>query len=176
MARVRNAVSMAQPQLTLDASVYDSPIGPIGLVARDGKLVAAGFTDDLEDLAVRHPHGDLHRVEYIEGVSDRIARYFGGDLGAIDEIDTDPVGSPRKKAAWRVMRTVGPGALSYRELSLRMEPPASPRSAARACATNPVALVVPCHRFIGSDGKMHGYYWGLDIKEALLVHERRFMS
>lgn len=64
--------------------------------------------------------------------------------------------------------------MSYRDLSLRMEPPASARSAARACATNPVALVAPCHRFIGSDGKMHGYHWGLDVKAALLEHERRF--
>lgn len=174
MARVRNDVSVAQPELTLEASVFPSPVGPIGLIAREGKLVAAGFTDDLEDLATRYPDHAITEVTGIAGVTERIGRYFDGELGAIDEVETDPVGSPRKKAAWRVMRTVGPGAISYRELAARMEPPASPRSAARACATNPVALVVPCHRFIGSDGKMHGYYWGLDVKEALLEHERRF--
>ena len=52
--------------------------------------------------------------------------------------------------------------------------PETARSAARACATNSVALIIPCHRFIGSDGKMHGFYWGLDVKEWLLAHEERF--
>ncbi|HWC13883.1 MAG TPA: methylated-DNA--[protein]-cysteine S-methyltransferase [Actinomycetota bacterium] len=175
MARVLDGVSVAQPELTLEASVFSSPVGAIGLLACDGSLVAAGFTSDVEKLALRYPHDSLSEVSAIDGITDRIARYFAGDLVAIDEVETDPVGSPRKKGAWRAMRTVGPGPMSYRELSLRMEPPASPRSAARACATNPVALVVPCHRFVGSDGKMHGYYWGTDIKEALLEHERRFM-
>lgn len=176
MAGAGNDASVAERELTLEGSVFRSPVGPLALVARGEKLVAAGFTDDIEDLATRHPHDALREVDAIEGISDRIARYFDGDIGAIDEIDTDAAGTPRKKAAWRAMRRVGPGPMSYRDLSLRMDPPASARSAARACATNPVALVVPCHRFIGSDGKMHGYHWGLDVKAALLEHERRFIQ
>ena len=175
MARVRNDVSVVESGVKLKTWATPSPTGPFSVVARDGVVVAAGFTDNVDALLERVPDVDgAESVSEIAGVTEHIAAYLDGDLSAVDEIVIDPVGSPRKKAAWDVMRAVPPGPISYRELAERMEPPASARSAARACATNPIALIVPCHRFIGSDGKLHGFYWGLDVKEWLLGHEQRF--
>jgi methylated-DNA-[protein]-cysteine S-methyltransferase len=154
-----------------------TPAGPFALVARDGKVVSAGFTDDVETLLERVPDAEgAEMVSEIPGISDRIEAYFSGDLTALDDIPVEPFGSDRKLGAWTAMRTVGPGTISYKALAERMPAPASARSAARACATNPIALIVPCHRFIGSDGKMHGFYWGLDVKEWLVAHEAKFSS
>lgn len=177
MALVRNAVSVGKPRndVKLLAWTTPTPVGTFGLVAEDGKVVAAGFTGDIEELLERVPHHEgAEMVSDIEGVTDRIEAYLAGNVTAIDDIPVAPVGSDRKIGAWKAMRAVPPGAISYRQLAERMPAPASPRSAARACATNPIALIVPCHRFIGSDGKMHGFYWGLDTKEWLLAHEQRF--
>lgn len=175
MARVRNDVPMVESGVKLRAWTTPTPAGPFSLVARGDVVLSAGFTDDVDALLERVPEAvGAEAVSEIAGVTENIAAYLGGDLSAVDEIEIDPAGSPRKKAAWEVMRKVPPGTISYRVLAQRMEPPASARSAARACATNPIALIVPCHRFIGSDGKLHGFYWGLDVKEWLLAHEQRF--
>ena len=178
MARVRNDVPVVEPAngMTLQGSTIDTPLGVFGVVARDNHVVAAGFTGNYDELLLPSGSGGIDEVERIDRVSDRIEAYFDGDVTALDSIPTSPEGSERKKGAWEAMRKVSPGPLSYAGLARRMPPPASARSAARACATNPVALIVPCHRFIGSDGKMHGYYWGIDRKEWLLKHEHTFMT
>jgi methylated-DNA-[protein]-cysteine S-methyltransferase len=177
MGRVRNDVSLGRTDNGMKLRKWrtDTPVGTLSLVARGREVVAAGFTDDIDDLLVDVTDGDaVEAASSIPGVTDRIEAYFNGDIKAIDDIQIAPEGSDRKKSAWNAMRKTPPGPMSYAGLARLMPPPASPRSAARACATNPVTLIVPCHRFIGSDGKMHGYYWGLDTKEWLLEHERRF--
>ncbi|HZD13405.1 MAG TPA: methylated-DNA--[protein]-cysteine S-methyltransferase, partial [Candidatus Binatus sp.] len=61
---------------------------------------------------------------------------------------------------------------SYHKIASDLGKPGAVRAVARACATNPVALIIPCHRVIGSDGELHGYRWGLRRKQALLIHEK----
>ena len=176
MALVRNDLPLGESvrDMSMERWSTTTPIGPFSVVVREGRVVAAGFTDDIIDLLLPGSVDGIETTGKVPDVSDRIDAYFAGDVTAIDAIPIAPVGSERKKDAWSAMRRIPPGAMSYRDLSTRMTPPASPRSAARACATNPVALVVPCHRFIGSDGTLHGYYWGLDRKRWLLDHEERF--
>jgi methylated-DNA-[protein]-cysteine S-methyltransferase len=154
-----------------------TPAGPFGLVADGDAVVASGFTEDIEELLANVPgEQGAEMVSEIPGVTDRIEAYFNGDLRSIDAIKVRPAGSERKLGAWAAMRKTSPGPMTYKQLAERMPPPASARSAARACATNPVALIVPCHRFIGSDGKMHGFGWGIEVKERLLEHEDKFSS
>jgi methylated-DNA-[protein]-cysteine S-methyltransferase len=153
-----------------------TPLGPFSVVAHNGVAVAAGFTENFDDLLLPPNSDGIEMVSEIAGVTDRVKAYFGGDISAIDDIPIRPSGSERKIGAWKALRKAPPGPMSYKGLSELMPPPASARSAARACATNPICLIVPCHRFIGSDGKMHGYYWGLEVKEWLLDHEERFTT
>ena len=176
MALVRNALSVGQSgDVKALAWTTRTPAGTFGLIAYDGKVVAAGFTDDLEELLGYAPGVEgFEMVSEIPGITDRIDAYLEGDLDALNEIPVEPTGSERKLGAWAAMRRTPPGPMTYKQLAERMPPPASARSAARACATNPVALIVPCHRFIGSDGKMHGFGWGIPVKEWLLEHEARF--
>jgi methylated-DNA-[protein]-cysteine S-methyltransferase len=177
MAVVRNPVSVGESgdEMKLRAWTIPSPAGPFGLVADGDEVVASGFTEDIEELLANVPgEQGAEMVSEIRGVTDGIEAYFNGDLSAIDDIKVRPTGSERKLGAWAAMRKTSPGPMTYKQLAERMPPPASARSAARACATNPVALIVPCHRFIGSDGKMHGFGWGVPVKEWLLAHEERF--
>lgn len=179
MAVVRNVVPMGEPgsHVKLQAWTTPTPVGTFALVAEEGRVAAAGFTDNIAELVARVPHATgAEMVSEILDVTDRVEGYLAGEIAAIDDIPIAPVGSERKLMAWAALRTAPPTTMSYKELARRMAPPASARSAARACATNPIAVIVPCHRFIGSDGKLHGFYWGLDRKEWLLAHEQRFMS
>lgn len=101
-----------------------------------------------------------------------VAAWLAGDLRALDDVPVDPPGTPFQRAVWAELRRICAGTtLTYLELAQRMGDPAATRAVARANATNPVALFIPCHRVIGSDGKLVGYAGGLERKRWLLAHE-----
>jgi AraC family transcriptional regulator of adaptative response/methylated-DNA-[protein]-cysteine methyltransferase len=75
---------------------------------------------------------------------------------------------------WRQLQAIPYGETrTYREVAAAIGKPTATRAVARACATNPVALLIPCHRVIGTDGSLRGYRWGVERKEKLLAQERR---
>ena len=101
-----------------------------------------------------------------------VARYFDGDLRALDAIPVDQPGPPSRQRLWAALRAVPPGrTVSYTELAAQAGNPRAPRAAGAACAYNLIAPVVPCHRALRSDGSLGGYYYGLDRKTWLLRHE-----
>ena len=86
-----------------------------------------------------------------------------------------PSGTPFQQRVWAAIASVPAGeTLSYAELARRAGCPGSARAAGAATGRNPLAIVVPCHRIIGSDGSLTGYAGGLERKRALLAHERQF--
>ena len=102
--------------------------------------------------------------------------YFAGDFHALDAIPLDFAGAPPfHAAAWTACRQIPPGETrSYRWLAAAAGSPQASRAAGQAMARNPWPLVVPCHRVIGSAGKLHGYgAGGLTVKARLLEMERR---
>ncbi len=75
---------------------------------------------------------------------------------------------------WRALRAIPYGEVrSYQQVAQAIGRPTAARAVAQACAANPVALVVPCHRVVRADGESGGYRWGADRKAAILEHERR---
>ncbi len=89
------------------------------------------------------------------------------------DIPLDLYGTPFQKLVWQGLTTIPAGSsLSYKELAKRIGHPGSARAVANACGTNPVAVIVPCHRVIRSDGSLGGYHWGIDRKEKLLTLEQ----
>jgi methylated-DNA-[protein]-cysteine S-methyltransferase len=152
-------------------------IGPFSVLA-DGEAVrAAGFTASVEQLA-RLAGIEPERV-VARGGDHRALRavqaYFAGDLSALDAVETlDRPGAGRfQSAARQALRKIPAGsAVTYTQLADAAGNPRAVRAAGGACARNPIALIVPCHRVVRTDGTLGGYLYGLDIKRALLEHER----
>lgn len=90
------------------------------------------------------------------------------------DLPVDIRGTAFQWRVWRALTSIPRGETrTYSDVARAIGSPSSVRAVARACATNPIALVVPCHRVIGTDGKLHGYRWGVDVKRTLLDVERR---
>lgn len=107
-------------------------------------------------------------------VADAVARYADGDVAALDGVPVEQAGGPFQQRAWLAMRAIAPGGTAtYAELALAAGSPTAVRAAGSACARNLVAPFVPCHRVLRSGGALGGYYYGLDVKRALLAHESR---
>lgn len=88
------------------------------------------------------------------------------------DLPLDVRGTAFQQRVWRELARVAPGhTVTYSELAVRAGNPSAVRAAASACAANPAAVAVPCHRAVGKDGKLHGYRWGLPRKRALLERE-----
>ena len=156
----------------------DTPAGPFtAVVSATGAVRASGFTADVAEL-MRLVHPSL--VEQIRPADDpgpvgaAVQSYVDGDLAAIDEVPVEQhIGGAFITGAWRVMRDIKPGApVTYTQFAELAGRPSAVRGAASACARNPAALFVPCHRVLRTDGSLGGYRWGLPVKRWLLDHEQ----
>jgi len=163
--------------MTLEIAEFHSPIGTIVLAVRDVRLTALVFAEGWPDrrarLVKRFGDVDLRGAADPAGVSGRLAAYFAGDLGALDAIPVDPGGTPFQRRVWAALRTIPAGeTVSYQTLARRIGAPTAVRAVGAANRTNPIGIVVPCHRVIGADGSLTGYAGGIERKRWLLTHER----
>lgn len=106
------------------------------------------------------------------GLSAKLHDYFDGDLAAIDNLPGTTAGTPFQREVWQALRTIPCGqVMRYGELAEKLGRPGAARAVGAANGANPVSIVVPCHRVIGSNGTMTGYAGGVARKEWLLRHE-----
>lgn len=158
----------------LVVTTIPTPMGPLSVAVDAAGVVHRALFGAASVLALP----DARRVapEDVPGpVADAVVRYLAGDLTALGEVSVQQPGGPFRQAAWEAMRTIPPGeTVTYAELAQLSGSPAAVRAAGSACAKNLVAPFVPCHRVVRSDGTLGGYAYGLDVKRALLEHERRF--
>jgi methylated-DNA-[protein]-cysteine S-methyltransferase len=157
-----------------------TPIGVLMIAAdEDGKLRAALFTE--EEQVIRRQLVlqagkkvfTLEPTQNPHGLAEAISNYFAGDLGAIDALPVETGGTPFQQEVWRALRAIPCGSTtSYGELARSIGRPAAVRAVGLANGANPVAVVVPCHRVIGSNGSLTGYGGGIERKAWLLDHEK----
>jgi methylated-DNA-[protein]-cysteine S-methyltransferase len=125
--------------------------------------------------AIRIPHSafrDDHAPPFA-AVKEQLAAYFRGDLQAFD-LPLAPAGTPFQRRVWQELARIPYGeTISYGELARRVGNPKAARAVGLANGQNPLPIIVPCHRVIGSDGRLTGYGGGLPRKEALLALERK---
>jgi methylated-DNA-[protein]-cysteine S-methyltransferase len=116
--------------------------------------------------------GEPRARQEITGLRHTLSRYFSGEVGILDDIAVELNGTPFQKNVWQALRRIPAGrTLSYAELAKRIGEPSAIRAVGTANGANPVAVIVPCHRVIGSNGRLTGYGGGLDRKQWLLEHE-----
>lgn len=156
-----------------------SPIGRIAVVwDGDGVLRALDFEDydaRMRTLLRRHyGHAEPESGRVPAAIGDALRAYFDGDLGAIEGLGTRTNGSSFQQRVWGTLRTVPAGRTwTYGELATAIQRPSASRAVGLANGANPIAIVVPCHRVIGANGKLTGFGGGLPVKQHLLALERR---
>jgi methylated-DNA-[protein]-cysteine S-methyltransferase len=160
----------------LEVAECDSPAGAITVAVRDGYVCGLGFSDRWTGLHqwLERRFGDIQvtRAKDPAEVISRLREYLAGDLDALDAIDVDTGGTPFQQTVWRALRRIRPGqTMSYGELARVVGAPTASRAVGAANGANPVSIVIPCHRVIGSNGKLTGYGGGMPRKQWLLAHE-----
>jgi methylated-DNA-[protein]-cysteine S-methyltransferase len=163
--------------MILETIELPTDIGAIRAATRDGVLCALAFSDRWDPLASRLSRRfgtiELRAARDPGGVATALRRYLDGDAAAIDALPVDPGGTPFQQRVWRALRDIPYGTtISYGELARRIGEPAAVRAVGAANGANPISIVVPCHRVIGSDGGLTGYGGGLPRKRWLLALER----
>lgn len=156
-----------------------TPIGVLVLLSDDdGALRAVDWTNHeprmLRLLASHYGAGavEIRERDAASPSARAVERYFAGDLRAIDALPVATAGTPFQRRVWRELRTIPPGTtIIYGELARRIGQPFASRAVGLANGANPVSVVVPCHRVIGSDGSLTGYGGGIERKRWLLAHE-----
>jgi methylated-DNA-[protein]-cysteine S-methyltransferase len=160
----------------IQLDTVDSPIGALTIGERAERLCLLHFGDDgpaIDATFERWYPGETRVRRPVAQVRAILARYFEGEHAAIDRVAVELNGTEFQKRVWKALRRIPSGStISYAELARRIGAPSAVRAVGAANGANPVALIVPCHRVIGSDGTLTGYGGGLDRKRWLLVHER----
>jgi len=151
----------------------DSPIGPITLIADDEALVEVRFPKEgwRVDGAVSDPDHPVLRQ-----AAQELTEYFDGQRTDFD-VPLDPRGTAFQLSAWEALRTIPYGeTVSYREQAKRLGDVGKARAVGAANGRNPLPIVVPCHRVIGSNGHLTGFGGGIESKAWLLDHERSVLN
>ncbi|MGH2350772.1 MAG: methylated-DNA--[protein]-cysteine S-methyltransferase [Chloroflexota bacterium] len=152
------------------------PLGRLLVAATERGVCFAGLGDadaDLEAaLASDFPGADIRRDDAeLRDWASAVLRYFD-DPPASPDVPLDIAGTQFQRRVWDALRAIPYGSTrSYGQLARGLGEPGTARAVGRACATNPVSLVIPCHRAVGEHGKLTGYRWGLERKRALLIRE-----
>lgn len=135
---------------------------PVRITLRHDHLV------ELELNEVSRPtFSDLERE-----ISQQLLDYVKGDRRSFD-IPLAPRGTPFQLKVWNALLNIPYGETrTYQEIAQAIGQPKAARAVGGACHRNPIGIIIPCHRVIGSNGKLTGYYGGLDLKQQLLTHEK----
>jgi methylated-DNA-[protein]-cysteine S-methyltransferase len=162
---------------TLSTHVFDSPVGPLfAAVDEDRALVRLQFLrgtrrEELEAGLEARGHDVRGVRSHAVEVERQLKAYFRGKRTRF-ELDLRPGGTPFQQRVWKAVTRIPYGETStYGELAREVRSPRAVRAVGRCNALNPIVLVVPCHRVIGSDGSLTGYGGGLDAKRLLLELE-----
>ena len=158
---------------SLSSTVMDSPMGPLTIVANDAGLRAGLWPGD--DPA-RVPLGETAKTTnhpVLVAAVDQLSEYFAGDRQRFDLL-LDPIGTDFQQSAWMALRAIPYGTtVSYGEQAAAMGDKRKARAVGAANGRNPISIIVPCHRVVGSNGSLTGFAGGLESKQWLLDHESK---
>ncbi len=153
--------------MTLLMSTLDSPLGPLHALASEQGLRCLQWSLPKEQGAANLSH------PLFLALALQLEQYFDGSLRQFD-LALDPVGTEFQREAWVALREIPYGETrSYAQQAERVGRPTAVRAIGAANGANPLGIIVPCHRVVGSDGSLTGFAGGVDLKRRLLEHEAR---
>ena len=157
--------------------ILETPMGRLFVVADEHGLRQVDFADAGAGSELPQPDPQWqHDPQRLRPACEQLRAYFAGRRQAFD-LPLAPQGTPFQQQVWRALCEIPYGeTISYGELARRIGKPTSSRAVGAANGQNPIAIIIPCHRVIGANGKLTGYAGGLHRKEFLLGHERRHDS
>lgn len=149
--------------LPMQVTHFLSPIGVLEIAAANGSITRVTFMDDEPALSSSDP--------VLDECVKQLDEYFNGTRKTFD-LPLAPIGTDFRKSVWSELQNIPWGhTISYMDLAKRLDDPKVIRAAGTANGKNPIAIIIPCHRVIGSDGSLTGYAGGLERKQWLLEHE-----
>jgi AraC family transcriptional regulator of adaptative response/methylated-DNA-[protein]-cysteine methyltransferase len=160
-------------------TIVDSPLGKLLLAATDkgvSALYLGKSADQLTgELREEYPRAELVRdgegPAYLQGWVGKVLAHLKGREPHLD-LPTDVQATAFQRRVWEELRRIPYGTTrTYTQVARAIGKPSAIRAVARACATNPVSVIVPCHRVVREDGNLAGYRWGLDRKQRLIEQE-----
>lgn len=161
-------------------AIADSPLGRMLIGATEKGICALYLGED--DSLIRQLHTEFHRATLVQD-SQSIAPYVQTVLDHLSglhihlDFPLDVHATVFQQRVWAALQEIPYGQTrSYREVAEMIGEPNAVRAVARACARNPVSVIVPCHRVVGADSKLKGYRWGIERKQALLEQEQKITS
>ena len=155
--------------MTITTRTLDTPIGALGLVASEQGLQRVLWPREAAELTQAPRPGTCSLL--VDEAAWQLGEYFAGARTAF-ELPLDLEGTPFQRAAWLALAEIPYGeTVSYAEQAIRLGRPTAIRAVGAANGRNPLPIVLPCHRVVGSDGSLTGFGGGLDVKRALLDHE-----
>jgi O-6-methylguanine DNA methyltransferase len=170
----KTPVSMDNPNPDLCFTLISSPLGPIGIAATPRGICrvslrvrdASAFRKDLQKEYHCRP---VRRDRRFHKIANLVQAYFAGKPVRFDSALDLRAGTSFQKKVWDFLRNIPHGQTrSYRDVARGIGRPHSFRAVGRACGSNPVGIIIPCHRVINTDGKMGGFSGGLRSKKYLL--------
>lgn len=149
--------------------IIESPIGPILLAGDEKGLKRVIFLKDKRKIEI--PDDWVENKEFFREAARQLEAYFSGKLKSFD-LKLAPEGTAFQKSVWKALCEIPYGETrTYKDIAASIGKPKAYRAVGLANNRNPIAIIVPCHRVIGSNGKLTGYASGLDVKEFLLKLE-----
>ena len=154
---------------------FQSPLGPIHLLACPDGLVAAFFDTQVADMERRFPpetRQPSNGNPWLPAAEEFLSRYFEGS-SALPKVAQAPNGTPFQERVWRLLEAIPLGETrAYGALADALGRPGAGSAVGAAVGRNPLSIFVPCHRVVGAAGKLTGYAGGIERKRFLLQHER----
>ena len=165
--------------MQIEYAIADSPVGRLLVAATARGVCAVYLGDPGSDRALEAALAEEYPSAKISHANGGVGRWIDAILQHLDgkelrlELPTDVKATAFQHRVWQQLRAIPYGQTrSYGQIAKHLGVPGAARAVGRACATNPVSLIVPCHRAVREDGAMGGYRWGASRKERLLAHER----
>lgn len=154
----------------METAVYKSPIGYLKLTASNTGLQSCSILSNEERISCHN----CGLSPLLDDVIQQLDSYFKGERESFD-IEFDLQGTEFQKRVWNELKKIPFGkTLSYSEFSIQLGDLKAIRAVASANGKNPIGIIIPCHRVIGSDGSLTGFAWGVHKKQWLLEHESKY--